>query len=187
MLPPVPESYQNGIVVQVRSVGNHNGRTPDSFVVPAMTPVFRAPGTPSRGKRIKTNDDVEDVMGQPYASDDTYYTRDNFVGVSMAALLNGADAQKHGDSHARISVITRGVVTVMCDYATTKTLAINNPVRFMKHDPSPNFVGYPATTKWFKPVKAEIKNDNDRRFAVGVVCGLPDARRKTNEVRITLF
>jgi hypothetical protein len=152
-----------------------------------MTPVFRAPGTPSRGKRIKTNDDVEDVMGQPYASDDTYYTRDNFVGVSMAALLNGADAQKHGDSHARISVITRGVVTVMCDYATTKTLAINNPVRFMKHDPSPNFVGYPATTKWFKPVKAEIKNDNDRRFAVGVVCGLPDARRKTNEVRITLF
>ena len=121
--------------------------------------------------------------GHAQQHDDFIYPYDShqFLGISLQGLPNGVDAQRHGDGASRLSVITRGLVTVMCDYEDIKDINLlsfvkvktNNQKKYKGFDPKTNFYSIEAT--------------NNSHEAIGILYSKPDRRHKSNEVKILLL
>ena len=169
---PQPESYQHGIVVQVR-VGKHSTSDAWLHVVPPMSPVFKQT-KPRATKRQRTNDEVQSVTSG--------HTNGEFVGVSMGGLADGAACHKFREAQNRLSVITRGMATVMCDYEKVKNIPLMTPVCFV---PRPNtktgFIKFHAKTPFWDLAAAAGKP------AIGILVGKPTDRHRSNDARVLLY
>ena len=184
-VPASTRPTQTGVVVQVRSqpplAALGKGA---SYFVPPMSLLFKTDTThlQPRQKRARSTAEVANVHAQ-VLSDAAWYTKDNFMGVSIDGVARGEDAMKFGEGAARFSCVTRGLVTVMCPYSAVKELKVLDWVKAAPADAgNDKFKGFPDS---FKPFKLEKSND-DERNAIGVVMCLPEGTSRGNEVMVML-
>lgn len=170
---PHRESCQHGIITQVR-VGSHDET--HRHVVPPMSPVFvfEASKSTKRRKLNLGNIDVRTVSAQQGTE---------FVGVSVDGLADGRAIARFNEASNRLSVITRGMCTVMCDFDMVDKIPLLSPVKFEIRDATKaGFSGFHDDTVWYDLVEALPPN-----AAVGILIGKPSQRYKSNDARILLY
>lgn len=183
-VPASPESSQNGIVLQVRSVppgGFAHTENASSWIVPPMTPVFKNSLEPRSGRKRhrRLTADVLDVHGQYHTGQQ--YDRDHFVGVSIEGIRDGQAARDFGEAASRFSVVSRGVVTVMASSDDIKNIPLDTPVCVAKS--ARVFRGFAPGVTFFTIAKCMRGSDK----CIGTMMSEYDKRHKTNECKILLL
>jgi hypothetical protein len=192
----IPTS-QNGITVQVRSSPHVevDKANPWAWFVGPLTPVFKTRryqqrAGAHRAKRYKTtfgasdgDDHITQVQGYwagNVVNDD--YSRANFVGVTAEGLPDGQTASKFRGGATHFTVISRGLVTIMCDYGEAKRLEVGDWVKVTPSKNSWNGIGVAPNTRPF----ALAKTHTPLIDGIGYVVDLPTRRVPSNEVIVLL-
>jgi hypothetical protein len=191
----IPTS-QNGITLQVRSVPHLEVDRKDKWAwfVGPLTPVFKTynprGGDRHRAKRYKTNfgasDDDSHITGvHGYWVGDAMsrsYDRANFLGVTAEGLPDGHSASKFRGGATHFTVISRGLVTIMCDYNEAKKLEIGDWVKVTRSKHTWNGIGVVGFSHPF----ALAKTHTPLIDGIGYVVDLPTKRLPSNEVIVLL-
>ena len=185
-IPSSPFTAQNGIVIQCRSTPPRQHRSSDSaYTIPPMTPVFATASPAMRANPVRGSD-VKDVHAQWFASEydgAVQPSRETFVGVSIEGIGDGSKCRKFGDAHSRFSCVTRGLVTIMCDYGDVESIPLGTNVKVIKG--KNRFAGMPAALTPFS--LAPVTGADPQGAAIGMLMGKPDMRNRSNEARVLLF
>jgi len=192
-VPPTVQSAQHGITIQVKSRPPTNARsfvdgqhyqkqkhTEWQYFVPPMSPVFETSNGTHSNKRAQTDDGIKNTHGQWF--DDGPYTNDRFVGVSVEGLPNGGDVVKHGEKMAHYTVVTRGIVTVMCDYTDTQHIGLMKHVKVKCGERKYRGMG---VNKFFS-IEECTDQDDASKHSIGILLSKPTLDDKANEVRLLL-
>merc|ERR1711935_968369 len=158
------------------------------YFVPPMTPVFATQQAPRSSWQTKRNSTrtsdtgIPEGHGQHYDGSSGEYSNKFFIGVTTEGLPGGADVVKHGAKMGHFTVITRGIVTVMCDYHDVCSIKMGTLVKVKKSDHK--FRGMPinnfSLTSCTNPAD-EVTN------AIGILLSKPSEDDKANEARLLLL
>ena len=184
-IPATPYTSQNGIVIQCRATPSRSDRANDhAYVIPPMTPVFST-RDPATRPNPRKGADVKDVHGQWLSSQYSLHppTRETFVGVSIEGVAEGAKCRRFGDAYSRFGCVTRGLVTIMCDYGDVEKIPLGTHVKVIQG--RNKFRGMPAAMIPFS--LARLEEGENPNHAIGMLMGKPDMRHRTNEARVLLF
>ena len=98
-----------------------------------MTPVFTT-SNPATRPNPRKGADVKDVHGQWLDSEYSTHEpiRETFVGVSIEGLAEGEKCRRFGDAYSRFGCVTRGLVTIMCDYGDVEKIPLGAYVKVVK-------------------------------------------------------
>lgn len=202
-VPPSVQSAQHGICVQVQSLPppelfSKRAKTEWDYFVPPMTPVFATQTqTTTKSWKASRNASHTSYNGIPEghgqfvrtgaATDDEepnpQYENRFFIGVSTEGLPSGADVLRHGAKMGHFTVITRGIVTVMCDYHDVHNIPIGAHVKVKRC--THQFRGM-GTENPFSLVGCTDSEDIEK-YAIGVLLSKPSEDDKANEARLLLM